>query len=192
MGEKSMLKKVVLGTVFAVFIGALITGAVIRTMDKSHQTTTEVRAGGGNDRNTSLENTSNTENQGNGQGRGRSTEDQDQARGGKGSEGSRVLTEEESDHLWEAYSGIVIEVSEEIVTIETREGEWIVVEGRAWSYAQEQGYYMQQGDQVQFEGFYENGEFKVSKLENLTTGESIVIRDASGRPSWAGGGWGNL
>ena len=76
--------------------------------------------------------------------------------------------------------------------IETDVGESMVIEGRAWSYMQEQGFAIQQGDLVKYEGFYEDGEFKVSQIENLNTGESLVLRDASGRPSWAGGGKGNL
>ena len=193
-----MLKKVVLGTVFAIFIGALITGAVIRTMDKTEQVAEAEGSGSGNGRNASLENTTYAENPESGQGRDRSTEAgseavvQGQGRGRNGGEGSEVLTEEESDHPWDAYSGVVIEMSEETLTIEIENGEWIIVEGKAWSFAQEQGYVIQPGDQVQFEGFYEDDEFKVSVVENLTTGESIILRDASGRPSWAGGNGGNL
>ena len=103
-----------------------------------------------------------------------------------------LLAECESDHVGEVYAGIVTEVSEDALNIETTDGESILVEGRAWSFAQEQGFDIQVGAQVQFEGFFEDNEFKVSVLENLTTGESILLRDAAGRPSWAGGGRGNL
>jgi len=34
----------------------------------------------------------------------------------------------------------------------------------------------------------EDGEFKAGQVENLGTGESIVLRDTSGRPMWAGRG----
>jgi hypothetical protein len=200
--ENKMLKKVVLGTVFVVFIGALITGAVIRTMDKSEQTAEQVGSGEGRGRNASDENNVVVDNQGNGQGngqgKGRSEEaesesiTQGRGRGGKGGVGSELLPEGESDHQWDAYSGVVTEVTEEMITIETDDAEVVVVEGRAWSFAQEQGYVLQQGDKVELEGFYEGGEYKASRIENLSTGESIVLRDQTGRPSWAGGGRGNL
>ena len=37
-------------------------------------------------------------------------------------------------------------------------------------------------------GFYEDGEFKAGTVENLTTGETIILRDETGRPMWAGAG----
>ena len=37
-------------------------------------------------------------------------------------------------------------------------------------------------------GFYEDGEFKAGTVENLTTGETIVLRDEAGRPMWSGQG----
>jgi hypothetical protein len=193
-----MLKKIVLGTVFVIFIGALITGAVIRTMDKTEQTAQGAESERGNGRNTALETVGVSEGQGNGYGRNSSAKDGNEAatssrgRGGNGGGGSERLAEENSDHVWDSYSGIVTVVSGDALTIEIDESETIVIEGRAWSYAQEQGFAIQQDDLVQFEGFYEDGEFKVSWIENTTTGESLVLRDASGRPSWAGGGKGNL
>jgi hypothetical protein len=43
------------------------------------------------------------------------------------------------------------------------------------------------GDAVELEGFLENDEFEISYLANLTSGESLQIRDDSGRPLWSGG-----
>jgi hypothetical protein len=197
-GEIKMLKKIVLGTVFVVFVGALVTGAVIRTMDKTEQTAQGVQSGRGNSRNAPLENDEISEGQGNGYGRnvsevnGNESANSGRGRGGNGGGGAERLAKENSDHVWDATSGVVTAVSEDAWMIETDDRESIVVEGRAWSYAQEQGFAIQQGDLVQFEGFYEDDEFKVSWIENLSTGESLALRDSSGRPSWAGGGKGNL
>jgi hypothetical protein len=196
--RKKMLKKIVLGTVFVIFIGALVTGAVIRTMDKTGQTALNEGSGRGSGRSAALESAGVSEGQGNGYGRNSSAASGNEmatsgrGRGGNGGDRSERLSEENSDHVWDAYSGVVTAVSEDALMIETDDGESIVVEGRAWSYAQEQGFAIQQGDLVQFEGFYEDDEFKVSWIENLSTGESLVLRDASGRPSWAGKGNGNL
>jgi hypothetical protein len=196
--EKKMLKKIALGTIFVIFIGALITGAIIRTMDKAGQTTLVKDSGRGNSRNASPEEAVMSEGQGKGCGRNGSGVEVNElatsgrGRGGNGGEGSEPFSEESSDHLWDAYSGVVTAVSNDALTIRINDGESIIVEGRAWSYAQEQGFAIQQGDLVQFEGFYEEDEFKVSWMENVSTGESLILRDANGRPSWAGGGKGNV
>jgi len=221
-----MLKKVVLGTVLAIFIGVLITGAVIRTMDKSEPTAAAAGSGGGNGRNVSLENTVLSEDQGYGQGGGRSTEDRSETAatgrgrggersellvkeesdrvwdrsgevgseavvagrgaGGNGGGGFELLADEKNDYVWDVYLGVVTDVAECTLTIETNDGELVIVEGQAWTFAQEQGYTIQQGDRVQIEGFYEDDEFKVSVIENLITGESVLLRDTNGRTSWAG------
>jgi hypothetical protein len=193
-----MLKKIVLGTVFVIFIGALITGAVIRTMDKTEQTAQGADAGRGNGRNAALESVEVSEGRGNGYGgkgsgaNGDEAAISDRGRGGNGGEGSGLLAEENSDHVWNTYSGVVISVSEAVLTIETDDGESIIIDGRAWSYAQELGFAIQQEEHVQFEGFYEDGEYKVSWIKNLDTGETIILRDDTGRPVWAGNGKGNL
>jgi hypothetical protein len=44
------------------------------------------------------------------------------------------------------------------------------------------------GHDVVVIGFYEDGEFKASTVENLATGASISLRDRSGRPLWSGRG----
>ena len=193
-----MLKKIVFGTMFVIFIGALITGAVIRTIDKAEQTALDKGSGRGNSWDASLEEVWISEGQGKGYGgKGSVTEGNElstlgRGRGGNGGEGSEPLAEDSSDHVWDAYSGLVTAVSNDALTIRINDGELIIVEGRAWSYAQEQGFAIRQDDLVQLEGFYEEDEFKVSWLENVTTGESLILRDASGRPSWAGGGKGNV
>jgi hypothetical protein len=195
IGDKEMIKKVVLGVVFAVFVGALITGAVIRTMDKSEQVAEVEQKGGGNGNWASADPSQLIERQGRrgSEGRRSVAANEGGRGGGKGNgEGSEPFVEGESDHLGEIFLGVVTEVAEDVVNIEVSDGDVIVVEGRAWSYAKENGYVLQAGDEVRLEGFYEDDEFKVSSIENLTTGESLLLRDANGRPSWAGGRGRNL
>ena len=64
----------------------------------------------------------------------------------------------------------------------------VEMEGRPWTFAQEQGFVAAEDDQVTLTGFYEDGEFEVGKLENQTSGLLVLIREDSGRPLWAGGG----
>ena len=83
---------------------------------------------------------------------------------------------------------IVQSVSSEAALFQTDDGDTVVVEGRALSFAMELGLSLTDGDQMLLEGFYENGDFEVSSVENLTTGQWIVLREPEGRPLWAGGG----
>jgi hypothetical protein len=226
-----MLKKIVLGTVFVIFIGALITGAVIRTIDKTDQGSSAGDASRGNQGISGGQGNGQSKDgsdgagssvagtfQRNGQGKGGSSgsgssvagtfqgNGQDkggssvtgnsgagtgQGRGGNSGEGSGLLSEPNTDHSWDTYSGVVTDVTADVLTIETDNGGIIQVDGRSWSYTQDLGFILYQGDLVEFEGFYEDGEFKVTSLENLSTGESITLRDADGRPAWSGGGKGN-
>ena len=61
-------------------------------------------------------------------------------------------------------------------------------QGRPLSYALEQGFASTIGDAVLLHGFDEDGEFKLGQVDNLTAGASVILRDASGRPGWAGRG----
>jgi hypothetical protein len=85
---------------------------------------------------------------------------------------------------WETLAGEVIIVDGE-VTIQTAGGEVLVGLGQA---AYRADFVLEIGDDVSVTGFYENGEFKAGTVENLTTGETIVLRDEAGRPMWSGQG----
>ncbi|MEA3342023.1 MAG: hypothetical protein U9R15_18825, partial [Chloroflexota bacterium] len=71
------------------------------------------------------------------------------------------------------------------VTIQTAEGEVLVGMGPS---AYREGFELAVGDEITVVGFHEDGEFKAGSVENLTTGESITLRDETGRPLWAGRG----
>jgi len=55
-------------------------------------------------------------------------------------------------------------------------------------YVSAQGAVYTAGDHITATGFYENGQFQASVVVNDTTGQTLTLRDASGRPLWAGGG----
>ena len=83
--------------------------------------------------------------------------------------------------------GSVSLVSADTMTVATADGSNIDITGRTWSYAQEMGFSPQYGDNLQLMGFYETPDHKeVSTMVNLTSGESVVLRDENGRPMWAG------
>lgn len=86
--------------------------------------------------------------------------------------------------VWETLTGEVTVVDSEI-TVKTATGEVVVGMGQS---AYRESFALQVGDEVAVTGFYEDGEFKAGTVENLTTGETIVLRDETGRPMWAGQG----
>jgi hypothetical protein len=85
---------------------------------------------------------------------------------------------------WETLTGTVTVVDSEI-TVQTAQGEILIGMGQ---FAYREGFGLEVGDQVSVVGFYEDGEFKAGTVENLSTGETIVLRDETGRPMWAGQG----
>ena len=89
---------------------------------------------------------------------------------------------------WLMLSGTVTGVDDSLLSVQMDNGELVEMIGRPWTFAQEQGFTAQTGDPVSLSGFYEDGEFEVGGLVNLTTGLSVTIREESGRPLWAGGG----
>ncbi len=85
---------------------------------------------------------------------------------------------------WETLTGEVIIVDGDI-TIQTAEGQVLVGMGQS---AYREGFGLEVGDEITVLGFHEDGEFKAGTVENLTTGETIVLRDETGRPMWSGQG----
>ena len=100
---------------------------------------------------------------------------------GSSSGGSSKAAE---DITWETVLGTVVAADGE-VTLQTAEGEIAVGMGQA-SYWE--GFGLEVGHEVSIIGFYEDGEFKAGTVKNLTSGESIVLRDEAGRPMWSGQG----
>lgn len=83
-------------------------------------------------------------------------------------------------------TGVVRETVE--LVIETTDGEMVQVGLGPSSYREAQGFSLNLGDQVRVTGYWEGDEFKATGIENLTTGAQIMLRDALGRPMWAGQG----
>ena len=199
-----MWNKVVIGGLMTVLIGGLTIGAVNRTSDSLEKTTEESRSVERLDRENADQN----------YGRGRAENDgavesgnrygalldtesniqgntltQVNGRRGGGQGGSEAAgdqTEEVKD--WLSIQGIVISVDEEEMVVELSGGEQIIVEGRAWSFSQESGFVVETGDQIRLDRFFEDGDFEVGGMENITTGDAVVLREESGRPLWAGAG----
>ena len=84
-------------------------------------------------------------------------------------------------------SGAVTSITSDLMVIELSDGSQLEIEGRAVSFLSEQGFSISAGDALSLQGFYEGDTFEVSYIENTSSGETIRIREESGRPLWAGG-----
>jgi hypothetical protein len=90
--------------------------------------------------------------------------------------------------VWQEITGNVLSVDTAALIIQTSAGEEVEVTGRSWRFAQEQGFTAQADDVLTLVGFYEGDEFEVGRMDHLSSGQSVVLRDENGRPMWAGRG----
>ncbi len=88
---------------------------------------------------------------------------------------------------WLTYSGTVITASDNLWVIELMEFGSLDIEGRTLSFLQEKGFAVTEGHALTVTGFMEGEFFEVGAIENIATGETITIREETGRPLWAGG-----
>lgn len=91
---------------------------------------------------------------------------------------------------WLVLVGEVTAVTPEALTVTAPDGASILVAGRAWLTLQEQGFAADIGHALSVTGFYDQDRFEIGTVTNLTTGVASQVRDASGRPMWAGRGGG--
>lgn len=89
---------------------------------------------------------------------------------------------------WLTAQGIVTSADSSALVVALAGGEELVIDGRTWTFAQEQGFWAEPGDALTLLGFDEDGDFEVGQIDNDTTGQLVQIRAETGRPLWAGGG----
>lgn len=107
---------------------------------------------------------------------------------GQGGQGQASQVGQAGVDEWLTLDGAVTSVDSYELIVQTADGQEIIVVGRPWIFAQEQGLVLGVGDPVQLIGFAIDGEFEIGQIDNLSTGDSVQIRDDSGRPLWAGRG----
>ena len=173
-----MFKKILKWSIYAGVVGLLIFGAVIRTEAKTEQENSQPEM--------RFESKSSDSPGQGGEGVGRSDEGSGRNGSSSGS-GDEVHLAEGEEHEWTSLVGVVSSQDLESLWIETSQGETAEVTGRAWSFILDSGMIFLVGDEVELEGFYENDEFEVSSIVNLTTSAFLQVREDSGRPLWSGG-----
>ena len=179
-----MVRKIVLGTLFIGLIGVLVTGAVIRTMDR-----TERVAEAQDDHGYGRSNGEVSEYEASGL---------DQGHGGYGSQGETGRSVAERQYAnydgsppeeWLVHEGTVVLAPEDGVdlVIEMSDGKKLTV-GTGPNYMASQGFTFQAGEPVQVLGYWEDHEFKAAQVTRLADGRTITLRNELGRPAWAGAG----
>lgn len=175
-----MLKKIILGLLFTTVSAALIAGGVYRT-EARFQPGGET---GGENRRQNLSESSRN---------GSESVKENRGNGKKG----RLDSEEDKNSLSEVaqvllYHGTVKDVTVDYLLISTDSGLDILIENRAWRFAQDAGFIPDINDSIELSGYVDDkGIFEVSWISNLTNGIFVEIRDENVRPNWAGGGGGN-
>ena len=164
-----MVKKIFLWTVYVLIVGLLLFGAANRTSAKTDQ---GVLIGNLNE---VFE----------GRGQGNSGSGKDDGYSEFEDDDHEEIIEEQD---WVRLSGQIININSEALEIQTATAGILEIEGRSWRFIRELGYIPEEGNQVVVQGFYENGEFEVSIIQDLTTELIFQVRDESGRPLWGGGG----
>lgn len=172
-----MFKKILVATLVLGLIGILAAGALNRTASVSGGS--EGR-GGGQGRNNNAVTTYATGR--NGQGQGGYGQGRGNAIGDQTGAGQAQVTE------WLTLQGTVAHVDQNTLVVTSCDGGQVSVENRPWLFAQEQGFSAQVGDQVTLTGFYDGDELEIGQIANSTNGKTVLLRDESGRPGWAGRG----
>jgi hypothetical protein len=164
-----MFKKILLATILFAAILVLGIGAVIRTTDRTSTN------GGGL-----------------GQGRGRAGDSTALVGGGNQTAHGQTQTEsprwgqQTQAQTMTTVVGVAASVNENTLTVQLADGSQIIVENRPWWFAQEQKFTAKVGDQIKLTGFSYNGTFETAKIENVTSGKIVQLRDEYGRPGWSG------
>ena len=202
-----MIKNILLGITFTALAGGLIFGGVNRTLaqtvdkepvaqllrlekDLNNQErleeNLEIKQGVGID-NGSTGQGLGTGNDNDGGGYGNGSDKQGYEQSGDGVPFGDGVPDAVVDE-WVTLQGTVTAVDASLLEVTTSDGKVILVENRAWWFAQEQGLTLAAGDSVSLTGFYDDGVFEASSITSLATSQTVSLRDADGRPLWAGRG----
>jgi hypothetical protein len=89
---------------------------------------------------------------------------------------------------WITITGTLIAYQGAQMTISTPEGDLITFRTGKPSFIASQGVTFQVGDEISVTGFYEGDQFQAGDITQLSTGQTVLLRDPNGRPLWGGPG----
>jgi hypothetical protein len=91
-------------------------------------------------------------------------------------------------HEWTTLSGTVATVDAQSMVVDTAEQGQLTLELGPVGFAEQQGVVFAPGDEVAVQGFDESGMFHAAEITQVSSGQSLQLRDPNGRPLWAGQG----
>jgi len=177
-----MFKKIVISTLVVILLGAVVIGAYDIYNGNSSLEMPEISlaanaAGGGGNGGWS-------QGQGNGQGQSRGRGGQGQGTAQNQSQGQMMPQE------WTTVQGTVASVDAQTMVVDTAEQGQLTLELGPAGFAEQQGIAFAPGEEVTVQGFDESGMFHAAEITQMTSGQSLQLRDPNGRPLWAGQGQG--
>jgi hypothetical protein len=103
-------------------------------------------------------------------------------------EGSEVNGSQAASEEFESVSGVVQSLDGSLLVLQTEAGEAVEVSLGQPGYWEAQGLSLVVGDEVVIDGYYEDdATLAAGSVTFVATGQTVVLRDKSGRPMWAGG-----
>ena len=156
-----MLKKIILGGLLVTLVGVLVIGGINRAAARGGETSSNQH--------------------------GQATQDVAE-RGGRNGADSNQGSVAANATVWQTVIGTVSSVDASHAEIILSDGRSVEVGGRAWQLAAAQNFTAHAGDSVTLHGFDENGVFQIGQIDNQSNGQTLSLRDTTGRPLWAGRG----
>lgn len=189
-----MAKKILGWSLFAIFVGLVLYGAIIRTEAKLSDSSPAGESNQGQGQNE-------------GGNRGQAGEGTREEEAEYESETlsdlattpaptiERLITSASSDNLatftgdaeheWLTLTGTVASLTNKVLTVTLDDGSTLLIERRPWRFAQENAFTTAPGNQLEIIGFTENDLFQVAQIHDLTTDLLVRLRDETGHPLWA-------
>jgi len=181
-----MFKKIVISTLVIILVGAVIVGAYDIYQGRSSLELPEVSLAANA---ASGQGIGSGQGQGQGQGRGQG-QGQGQGRGQGQGQGQGMMQNQSqsqmTQHQWSTLQGTVAAIDAQSMTIDTAEQGQLTLELGPAGFAEQQGVMFAPGDEVAVQGFDESGMFHAAEITQMTSGQSLQLRDPNGRPLWAG------
>lgn len=199
-----MFKKIILWSIFILFAGVLVFGAVYRTSARTEQQSDAGVAvaqgtqgsgyrGGTGERPVDDTHEPQTEQPFYGRqadnavhGRGQGFGGQDAAADAPGAQDRQRAQDVDAVHESVTFAGTVVQVPGAGIDLilATADGEMTI--GTGPDFLAGEGFVLTVGESLEVTGFWEDGEFKAVTIVRLADGSAITLRDAYGRPNWSG------
>lgn len=120
-------------------------------------------------------------------GRGQSSSGSVAQSGNQGRQSAAGKGADHSPDTWVTVAGTVVALEGSDLALRAAEGLLTVNLGAEW-YTGRSNFTLTAEDEVEITGYEEDGVFQVVRIVNQTTGETLSLRDETGRPLWAGQG----